>query len=835
MPAPFVWTDLIPSFVTAGTAIIGGTLQNRAAGLAADVIAAGGERAAEIQAATAEQQLELLRQIYNQDIRLSRPSFAVGQRALQSVARSAGIGLPSSTFTEAPQEIGPFTRPGATPGGTSSGFPALGENTVSTPKGLAGGALKGTLAGAQIGSFFGPIGAAVGAGTGAKIGAVASLFGRGRKEADQIVPSQNALTEEFGASIKTIKAKDAAGTLTQADWQEEIDKITPLFNQFQSGTQDFGRAGPGARESTAFIGNALKEWEGFAANAPLGRRHGGPVHAERSGAANLPFQNASPGQGLPFRSVLPAGFQNRPEGRQLPPPFQQPFTTPRFTPPASQGLPGAPGGGAQRYLVGEAGFELFDPNPPGPPFQTVGQNGPEVFIPPEDGNIIPNAQSARIVGQGSTAGAARIGGFRRPGLIPRQEGGQVFATPEGFSDFNRLFSPGALESFDPEGAARLAALETTAPSGTTGGVITAERTRVKAGEDPFALQDFQALQPFSDAARGGVSAEESALTGLPVGNDPTFLDFLHRTSLPEGISAPTDISQRFFSPTLNRTPATQPPADFTQPREATSFSPANTQSSGFQQPQIAAPQQPTSGTGSRDTTFTQLGKDIPTIDTPTDQPFGDWAFDNTNGIWWNAKKGLVYNPKTDFLSDPNDPDRGEFSRFEPGVGEAIQPFGEDFSFRPGDAGFQPFNAPFGFDAAGFQPFNERFEFNEEDLFKDPGFQFRFDQGLQAIERSASARGTLGTGRTLKELTRFGQGLASQEFAAAYSRASSEFDRASGQTRDAYIRAQMEFGIGQQQAENAYNRELNEFVQRFNSFEQTKANRFNILTSIAGGG
>lgn len=44
----------------------------------------------------------------------------------------------------------------------------------------------------------------------------------------------------------------------------------------------------------------------------------------------------------------------------------------------------------------------------------------------------------------------------------------------------------------------------------------------------------------------------------------------------------------------------------------------------------------------------------------------------------------------------------------------------------------------------------------------PGFNFALDQGVQARDRSASARGQLGSGNQLKELTAFGQGLANQE-------------------------------------------------------------------------
>lgn len=45
----------------------------------------------------------------------------------------------------------------------------------------------------------------------------------------------------------------------------------------------------------------------------------------------------------------------------------------------------------------------------------------------------------------------------------------------------------------------------------------------------------------------------------------------------------------------------------------------------------------------------------------------------------------------------------------------------------------------------------------------PGYQFRLQEGLSAIDRGASRAGNLGSGRRLLELQRYGQNLASQEF------------------------------------------------------------------------
>jgi hypothetical protein len=45
----------------------------------------------------------------------------------------------------------------------------------------------------------------------------------------------------------------------------------------------------------------------------------------------------------------------------------------------------------------------------------------------------------------------------------------------------------------------------------------------------------------------------------------------------------------------------------------------------------------------------------------------------------------------------------------------------------------------------------------------PGYDFAMGEGLRAIDRAASARGLLGSGSRLRELMRYGQGLANQEY------------------------------------------------------------------------
>lgn len=46
---------------------------------------------------------------------------------------------------------------------------------------------------------------------------------------------------------------------------------------------------------------------------------------------------------------------------------------------------------------------------------------------------------------------------------------------------------------------------------------------------------------------------------------------------------------------------------------------------------------------------------------------------------------------------------------------------------------------------------------------DPGYQFQMDQGINAIQSSAANKGNLNSGRTLKALQSYGQGMADQSY------------------------------------------------------------------------
>jgi hypothetical protein len=64
-------------------------------------------------------------------------------------------------------------------------------------------------------------------------------------------------------------------------------------------------------------------------------------------------------------------------------------------------------------------------------------------------------------------------------------------------------------------------------------------------------------------------------------------------------------------------------------------------------------------------------------------------------------------------------------------------------------------------------------FGMEQFQADPGYGFRLKEGLRALESSAAARGGLLSGNAMRGITRYGQGLASDEYTNAFNRYQAE--------------------------------------------------------------
>lgn len=61
------------------------------------------------------------------------------------------------------------------------------------------------------------------------------------------------------------------------------------------------------------------------------------------------------------------------------------------------------------------------------------------------------------------------------------------------------------------------------------------------------------------------------------------------------------------------------------------------------------------------------------------------------------------------------------------------------------------------------------EYSGQDIYNDPSYQFRLQQGQDSIQSGAAAQGGLLSGATQKALLNYGQDAASQEFGNAYNR------------------------------------------------------------------
>lgn len=124
-----------------------------------------------------------------------------------------------------------------------------------------------------------------------------------------------------------------------------------------------------------------------------------------------------------------------------------------------------------------------------------------------------------------------------------------------------------------------------------------------------------------------------------------------------------------------------------------------------------------------------------------------------------------------------------------------------------------------------------FSFNANDLNTDPSYQFRLQQGVNALDKSASSRGMLLSGAQQKAVDEYGQNLASQEYANAYNRALQTQQQNVGQDQTynalAIANSQNNFGqdlnVGQfnmAQQNQQYNQSLGAYQTNFNKDLQT---------------
>jgi hypothetical protein len=106
---------------------------------------------------------------------------------------------------------------------------------------------------------------------------------------------------------------------------------------------------------------------------------------------------------------------------------------------------------------------------------------------------------------------------------------------------------------------------------------------------------------------------------------------------------------------------------------------------------------------------------------------------------------------------------------------------------PAPYSFQPYQAPAPFSYQDFQaptPFKAP---TMEEALNDPGYQFALKEGEDALQRSASAKGTLLTGGTGKDLLSYGQRMGTQQYDKVYGRDLGEYQQHYQELADTYDR------------------------------------------------
>jgi hypothetical protein len=140
-----------------------------------------------------------------------------------------------------------------------------------------------------------------------------------------------------------------------------------------------------------------------------------------------------------------------------------------------------------------------------------------------------------------------------------------------------------------------------------------------------------------------------------------------------------------------------------------------------------------------------------------------------------------YNPLATYSPTPYTPP----APFQPPSYQGATPFGQDPY-----AAATPFTGP-----------------TAADMTADPGYQFRVQQGLDALERSGAARGVSRTGGTIKDFIDYGQQAASQEYGNVF-----------GRQRDIY-------DLNERNRFNAYQANYGNAMDAYNMNERNRAGAF----------
>ena len=126
------------------------------------------------------------------------------------------------------------------------------------------------------------------------------------------------------------------------------------------------------------------------------------------------------------------------------------------------------------------------------------------------------------------------------------------------------------------------------------------------------------------------------------------------------------------------------------------------------------------------------------------------------------------------------------------------------------------------------PFDFRYDQNT-----DPGYGFRFDQGMRGVNASMAAKGMGLSGAGIKGATEFGQGMGSQEYNNAFNRYVTGFNANTGERNQLYNRLAGVAGTGQNAVGSITAQGANMAGNIGNAYMTSAANTGNAAMAAAG--
>lgn len=108
----------------------------------------------------------------------------------------------------------------------------------------------------------------------------------------------------------------------------------------------------------------------------------------------------------------------------------------------------------------------------------------------------------------------------------------------------------------------------------------------------------------------------------------------------------------------------------------------------------------------------------------------------------------------------------------------------------------------------------------EEATNEPGFQFRLDQGVKALTNSASGRGTLRSGGTMKDILGYGQQFASNEFGNVWNRKLGAWEKNFNADAQQYA---TNFGVGLDSYDRLYRAVMDEYAPQLETWRSKTQN------------